>query len=45
VVFGPKPRDYSKKVNRKVSKLALRKAFSERVNGGDVLVIPSLPGC
>jgi len=40
VVFGPKPRDYSKKVNRKVSKLALRKAFSERVNGGDVLVIP-----
>ena len=41
VVFGPKPRDYSKKVNRKVSKLALRKAFSERVNGGDVLVIPS----
>lgn len=41
VVFGPKPRDYSKKVNRKVSKLALRKAFSERVNGGDVLVVPS----
>jgi len=40
VVFGPKPRDYSKKVNRKVSKLALRKAFSERVNGGDVLVVP-----
>src|SRR4029450_9328903 len=38
VVFGPKPRDYSKKVNRKVSKLALRKAFSERVNGGDGLV-------
>jgi large subunit ribosomal protein L4 len=41
VVFGPKPRDYSKKVNRKVSKLALRKAFSERVNGGDVLVVPA----
>jgi len=41
VVFGPKPRDYSKKVNRKVSKLALRKAFSERVNNGDVLVVPS----
>ena len=40
VVFGPKPRDYSKKVNRKVSKLALRKAFSERVKGGDVLVVP-----
>src|SRR6187399_453985 len=27
VVFGPKPRDYSKKVSKKVSKLALRKAF------------------
>src|SRR5438034_8674383 len=39
VVFGPHPHDYSKKVNRKVSKLALRKAFSERVNGGDVLVV------
>ena len=41
VVFGAKPRVYSKKVNRKVSKLALRKAFSERVNGGDVLVVPN----
>ena len=41
VVFGPKPRDYSKKVNRKVSKLALRKAFSERVNAGDILMVPS----
>src|SRR3954471_10495359 len=37
VVFGPHPRDYSKKVAKGVSKLALRKAFSERVNGGDVL--------
>jgi len=41
VVFGPRPRDYSKKVNKKVTKLALRKAFSERVNGGDVLVVDS----
>ncbi|MEQ1860539.1 MAG: 50S ribosomal protein L4 [Chthoniobacteraceae bacterium] len=39
VVFGPKPRDYSKKVNRKVTKVALRKAFSERVLNGDVLMI------
>jgi large subunit ribosomal protein L4 len=41
VVFGPKPRDYSKKVNRKVKRIALRKAFSERVKGGDILVIDS----
>ncbi len=39
VVFGPKPRDYSKKINRKVAKLALRKAFSERVKNGDILVV------
>src|SRR3954452_10792403 len=39
VVFGPKPRDYSKKVNRKVAKVALRKAFSERVKSGDILVV------
>jgi large subunit ribosomal protein L4 len=41
VVFGPKPRDYSKKVNRKVIKLALRKAFSERVKNGDILMVKS----
>lgn len=41
VVFGPKPRDYSKKINKKVAKLALRKAFSERVNNGDVLTVPT----
>jgi large subunit ribosomal protein L4 len=39
VTFGPKPRDWSMKVNRKVRKIALRKAFSERVNNGDVLVV------
>jgi large subunit ribosomal protein L4 len=41
VVFGPRPRDYSKKVNKKVAKIALRKAFSERVRSGDVLVVDS----
>jgi large subunit ribosomal protein L4 len=39
VVFGPKPRDYSKKVNKKTAKIALRKAFSERVKNGDVLIV------
>jgi len=41
VVFGPKPRDYSKKVNRKVRQIALRKALSERIKAGDVLVVDS----
>ena len=39
VVFGPKPRDYSKKVAKSVRRLAFRKALSERINGGDVLTI------
>jgi large subunit ribosomal protein L4 len=39
VVFGPKPRDYSKKVPKAVRKLAFRKALSERILAGDVLVV------
>jgi len=39
VVFGPKPRDYSKKVSKSVRRLALRKALSSRIVAGDVLVI------
>ena len=39
VVFGPHPRDYSKKVAKSVKRIALRKALSERIKGGDVLII------
>jgi large subunit ribosomal protein L4 len=39
VVFGPKPRDYSKKVSKSVRRLAFRKALSERISAGDVLTI------
>jgi large subunit ribosomal protein L4 len=39
VVFGPKPRDYSKKISKSVRRLALRKALSERIKAGDVLTI------
>jgi large subunit ribosomal protein L4 len=42
VVFGPQPRDYSKKVNRKVSRLAFRRAFGEKVAAGQVKVIEAL---
>ncbi len=42
VVFGPKPRDFSKKVSRKTKQLALRKALSERLRAGDVVVVDDL---
>src|SRR5580658_1667723 len=42
VVFGPKPRDFSKKISRGTKQLALRKALSERLNAGDVLVVDDL---
>ena len=37
VVFGPKPRDYSKKISKSVRRLAFQKALSERIKAGDVL--------
>jgi len=42
VVFGPKPRDFSKKVSKKTRALALRKALSERLKAGDVIVVDDL---
>src|SRR5256885_11363820 len=39
VVFGPKPRDFTKKVSRSTRQLALRKALSERLRAGDVLLV------
>src|SRR3954466_13862151 len=42
VVFGPKPRDFGKKVSRKTKQLALRKALSERLKAGDVIVVDDL---
>lgn len=41
VAFGPKPRDYSKKVPKSVKRVALRKALSLRILAGDVLVVDS----
>src|SRR6266404_4430542 len=42
VVFGPKPRDFSKKVSRNTRQLALRKALSERLRAGDVVVVDEI---
>src|SRR5947208_7457460 len=39
VVFGPHPRDYSKKVLKSTRRLAFLKALSERINAGDVLTV------
>jgi len=41
VVFGPHPRDYSKKVAKSVKKIALRKALSEKIKSGDVFIVDS----
>ncbi len=42
VVFGPKPRDYSQKINRKVAALAFRRAFSEKVAADAIKVVEAL---
>ena len=42
VVFGPKPRDYSKEVNKSTRRLAFRKVLTERISEGDVLTTGSI---
>ena len=42
VVFGPKPRDFGKKVGRKTRQLALRKALTERLNAGEVVILEEI---
>jgi large subunit ribosomal protein L4 len=39
VVFGPKPRDYSKKINAKVKALAFSRALFDRATAGEIAVI------
>jgi large subunit ribosomal protein L4 len=39
VVFGPKPRDFRKKVSQSTRQLALRKALSERLKAGDIVLV------
>ncbi len=42
VVFGPKPRDYSKKINSKVKALAFSRALFDRAVAGEIDVIESI---
>ena len=42
VVFGPHPRDYSFKVNKKEIKLAIRSALSAKLADGQLIVVDKL---
>src|SRR5436190_4896765 len=42
VVFGPRPRDFGKKISKATKQLALRKALSERLKAGDVIVVEDI---
>lgn len=43
IAFGPQPRSYDKKVNKKVEKLALRRAFTDRVDQNEVILVDEIP--
>ena len=42
VVFAPKPRDYSMKINKKVRRLALKSALTSKVEEQKIVVLESL---
>ena len=42
VVFAPKPRDYSFKLNKKVKRLAIKSALSSKVQGNKLIVLDEL---
>jgi large subunit ribosomal protein L4 len=42
VAFGPHPRDYSKRVPRNVTRLAFRRALSEKVAAGAIRIMDDL---
>lgn len=41
VAFGPQPKDFSKKVNKKARVLAIRSAISEKIKEGNLIVLDS----
>ena len=42
IVFAPKPRDYSYTLNKKVKRLALKSALSDKAANGNILVVDAL---
>ncbi|MFW5974683.1 MAG: 50S ribosomal protein L4 [Bacteroidota bacterium] len=41
-VFGPRPRDYSFKLNKKLKRLARKSAFSSKVKEGNMIILDKL---
>lgn len=42
VVFAPKPRDFSKKINKKMKSAAMKSALSEKVRNNEFIVIEDI---
>ena len=42
IIFGPSPSKFHKKVNKKVRQLALKRAFTERVDANEVAVVDQI---
>ena len=42
IVFAPKPRDYSYALNKKVKRLALKSALSDKAANGNIVVVDAL---
>jgi large subunit ribosomal protein L4 len=43
-IFGPTPRDYTQKVNKKMSQRAIQSVLSDKLNSGKLIVVDSLEG-
>ena len=42
VVFGPEPHEYSKKLPKKMSKLARRSVLTKKLNDGELIILDSI---
>ena len=42
IVFGPKPRDYSYTIPKKVKRLALKSSLTSKASDGDIIVLDTL---
>jgi large subunit ribosomal protein L4 len=42
IIFGPNPRSYKQNVNKKIKRLALRRALAERFDAGELIVVEDL---
>ncbi len=39
IAFGPKPRSFKKRINKKVQRLALKRALTARIDAGDLILV------